>query len=211
LEKRKIFNSTVIPVGLDTGILKTDYNSYDSKTLKLQYGYDENDRILLYIGRFCEEKQPIRMIEIFNNLSKKHNGYKLIMVGKGEQEQIVCSAIKNNKIENKVQIIDSIPNNQVWELYRISDAVINLNQQEIFGMVILEAMYYECKVVAWDAPGPDMIIENGISGWIVSDNESVIEKILDTSDVSKKAHERIVNKFTWEHSAYIIQKLIKEL
>lgn len=36
-------------------------------------------------------------------------------------------------------------------------------------MAILEAMYYGCKVVAWDAPGPNLIIENGKSGWLVRD------------------------------------------
>lgn len=83
----------------------------------------------------------------------------------------------------------------------MADSFVNLNRQEIFGMAILEAMYYGCKVVAWDAPGPNLIIENGKSGWLVRDDEEVIEKIMDNADISKEAHMRVIDEFTWESSA----------
>lgn len=89
-----------------------------------------------------------------------------------------------------------------------NDNKINLNQQEIFGMAILEAMYYGCKVVAWNAPGPNLIIENRKSGWLTESNDEVIERILDATDVGKEAHRRILREFTWESSAKKISTII---
>lgn len=41
---------------------------------------------------------------------------------------------------------------------------INLNQQEILGMAILDAMDYSCIVVASKAPEPKLVVENGKYG-----------------------------------------------
>ena len=109
--------------------------------------------------------------------------------------------IEKLNLQDVVQIVERIPNSDIWELYRLADAFVNLNQQEIFGMAILEAMYYGCKVVAWKAPGPNLIIENGRSGWLTESNEEVIERILDTTDVGEVAHRSVLSEFTWESSA----------
>ena len=38
-------------------------------------------------------------------------------------------------------------------------------------MAILEAMYHNCNVIAIKAPGPECIIENKVSGFIVNSVE----------------------------------------
>ncbi len=98
------------------------------------------------------------MIEIFSEILKIDVNYKLLMVGSGKLKEIVIAKIKELGIQYKAQMLENIPNSDIWELYRFSEAFINLNQQEIFGMAILEAMYYGCKVVAWKAPGPIILL-----------------------------------------------------
>lgn len=210
LARKGIENITIIPVGLDFTLLKEDSEESDPKLLKSKFGYSETDKVLLFIGRLIEEKQPIRMIEILSEIRKKDQTYKLLMVGTGELKKIVAKRIKELNLSDDVQMIQCIPNKEIWELYRFADAFINLNQQEIFGMAILEAMYYGCKVVAWEAPGPDLIIENGKSGWLVENNEEVIKRILDTTDVAVEAHQRVLREFTWESSAKKILSIVGE-
>ena len=130
-------------------------------------------------------------------------------MGTGELKDTVNAVIQKNAIKGNVQMIDRIPNSDIWELYRFVEAFINLNQQEIFGMAILEAMYYGCKVIAWEAPGPNLIIENGISGWLVASDKDVIDKVQDKTDMSLAAHKRIKDNFTWNNAANIIQQLLR--
>lgn len=205
-----IKNKMVTPVGLDLTLLRRDYDKTSASEIRKKYGYSETDKVLLFIGRLIEEKQPVRMIEILSEIRKKNQPYKLLMVGTGELKTAVDNRIKGLELSESVQMIERIPNSDIWELYRLADVFVNLNQQEIFGMAILEAMYYGCRVVAWEAPGPNMIIENGVSGWIVSNDEQVIEKIVNGEDVSVAAHERIVNKFTWESTAGQMYRIISE-
>lgn len=208
LEKLGVKNITSTPVGLDLTLVKSNYADYDVIKLKQKYQYCPEEKIILFIGRLVEEKQPIRMIEIFMELVKQDDNYRLLMVGTGGLKENVIKAINAAQLGNFITIIERIPNNDIWELYCISDTFINLNQQEIFGMAILEAMYYGCKVVAWKAPGPNLIIENNVSGYLVNSNQEVIEKVLDSRDIKLASHKRIIEKFTWKNTALQLKKLI---
>lgn len=203
-----ITKTVVTPVGLDISLLHADYEKLSAEGIKKKYGYSVTDKVLFFIGRFTEEKQPIRMIEILSEIRKKDQAYKLLMVGNGELKTAVEKRIKELKLASHVQMIERVSNSEIWELYRMADTFVNLNQQEIFGMAILEAMYYGCKVVAWNAPGPDLIIENGKSGWLAESNEEVIERILDTTDVGEEEHHRVLCEFTWESSAKKMRSVI---
>lgn len=201
----------VAPIGLDISLLNKEYEKYDVFLLKQKHGYKPEDKVLLFIGRLMDEKQPIRMIEIFSNLVKKDNNYKLLMIGSGILKNDVEKTIRKEHLDSKVQLLDRIPNKDIWELYRFAEAFVNLNQHEILGMAILEAMYYGCKVVAWNAPGPDSMIENGVSGWIVENNQQVIEKIEDITPVGKAAHDRIMDRFLWGSTATKIYSVLENI
>ena len=203
-------NTIVTPVGLDLDLLYVDYKVTSVVDLKEKYGYCEADKVLLFIGRMIDEKQPVRMIDILSELRKKDASYKLLMVGTGELKNAVEARIEKLDLEDAVQLVERIPNSDIWELYRLANTFVNLNQQEIFGMAILEAMYYGCKVVAWKAPGPNLIIENGKSGWLAESNEKMMEKILDTTDFGEEIHCRVLREFTWESSAGKMKQIIKD-
>lgn len=196
-----ITKTIVTPVGLDTSLLHSDYENFTPEEIKEKYGYLVTDKVLLFIGRFTEEKRPIRMIEIFSEIRKKDQKYKLLMVGTGELKTAVENRIGELDLIESVRMIERIPNCDIWELYRMADSFVNLNQQEIFGMAILEAMYYGCKVVAWNAPGPNLIIENGKSGFLVNRNRDLLNCIVDGKLNEEDIHRRIVDCFTWEQVA----------
>lgn len=210
LKEMGVKKTVVAPVGLDLDLLHADYETSSISWLKKKYGYHESDKVLLFIGRIIDEKQPVRMVDIFAELRKKDTAYKLLMVGTGDLKAAVENRIKELDLQDTVQMVERIPNSDIWELYRLADSFVNLNQQEIFGMAILEAMYYGCKVVAWNAPGPNLIIESGKSGWLAKSDEEVIEKIMDTAEVEMEAHRRVLAEFTWESSAKKMRSVINK-
>jgi glycosyltransferase involved in cell wall biosynthesis len=79
-------------------------------------------------------------------------------------------------------------------------------------MALLEAMYYECEVIAWAAPGPDYILRDGETGWIVHNDEEVISRILNGKNDTKKGHDEIIGSFTWRKTADIMrQPMIRDI
>ena len=203
LSKRGVKNIVLSPVGLDISLMKKDLQ--EKEIIRQEFGYTKENTILLYIGRMTEEKQPIRMVEVFKAVYEKNKKARLIMVGKGE----LLDDVKKAAQDCAVTFIEQIPNDQIHKLYLLTDVFVNLNQQEIFGMAILEAMYYGCTVVAFNAPGPSFIIENGKSGWLVNTNNEAVDAIL-TKGLSKNdIKERVISNFLWNSTAGIMHRKIK--
>ena len=206
-----VSNSRVASVGIDTSLLKNDYKRYGKNELKEKFGYKRTNKVILFIGRMVKEKRPERMVSIFADLVKMNESYRLLMVGTGSLEKEIIKLAKLKRIFDKIQLINHISNSNIWQLYRIADVFINLNPVEIFGMALLEAMYYECKVVAWRAPGPDYIVENGVSGWLVESDDAVIKRIMDSRELGVNAHHRVVMEFTWRRTADKINEVLNNI
>ncbi len=197
---RRVF---VVPVGLDETLLKQDYAQYDRNQLRKKWAYHPGEQVLLYVGRMRAEKNPVRLVELFWGLYQKNPKYRLLMIGQGGLLSEVEAKIDALSLHDVVRNIRQVPNDQMWELYRIADCYVNYCATEIFGMAVLEAMYYECCVAALRAPGPEAIIQSGQSGYLCDSEQALIE-CLETGDwtaVGQQAHQRVMEHFVWEKSA----------
>ncbi|MDE6365612.1 MAG: glycosyltransferase family 4 protein [Lachnospiraceae bacterium] len=193
----------VVPVGLDETLLKQDYAQYDKNQLRKQWAYQPEDQVLLYVGRMRAEKNPVRLVEIFCGLYQKNPKYRFLMIGQGELLSEVEAKIDALSLRDVVRSIGQVPNDRMWELYRIADCYVNYCATEIFGMAILEAMYYECCVAALRAPGPEVIVQNGQSGYLCDSEQALID-CLETgawTGVGQQAHQRVMEHFVWEKSS----------
>jgi len=206
-------NIYVVPVGLDRYLLKEDYSDYNADDIKKSWGYKSADKVILFVGRMTSEKQPVKMIDIFNRLYENDNSYRLLMVGNGELREEVNRVVNLRGLENMVTIHEKVPNDRMWELYRLSECYINLNTHEIFGMAILEAMYYENVVFALKAPGPELIIQNKKSGYLCENENELVDMVLniDKSAIGRQAKQRVEESFMWEVSVGKIVGILKEL
>lgn len=77
----------IAPVGLDIDLLNENYGELLRNNAKRKYGYAENDRVILFIGRLIEEKQPLKMIELFAKIREINKDFKLLMVGEGALQE----------------------------------------------------------------------------------------------------------------------------
>ncbi len=196
LELKGVKNVEVIPVGLDLDLIPEINESKEKLRENLRLPKDK--KILIFVGRFEEYKNPVQALEILNELNQISQEYYLIMIGSGSLKSQILKKKQELNLNN-ITIIDRVENKKIHEYYKACDIFINLNSKEIFGMSILEAMYNECQVMAIKAPGPNFIIENNISGYIV-DSYNDIPKVITRKHVSLDNNiikKRIINNFTW--------------
>lgn len=199
-----------VPVGLDKTLLKEDYLNYDRNKLKEKHDFSQKDRVILFIGRMTAEKQPVKMIDIFYKVYQRDHNFRLVMIGQGELAEEVKTKRSEYGLAQQVTVYDKVPNDKMWEFYRIAECLVNLNTHEIFGMAILEAMYYETIVIALDAPGPSLIIESNVSGYVCDSEEEIVEKVLSHggTQIGTAGRKRVMDKFMWEKSASEILDII---
>ena len=214
LKSKGVMDTRVIPVGLDLDIIpKIDLPDDE---IKNEFGIPKDDKLLLFVGRLEEYKNPLEFIELMRYTSENSTEYKGIMIGNGSLKYKVIEKIKEYELENAILLIDKVNNKEIHKYYKISDAFINLNNNEIFGMSILEAMYQGCPVIAHSAPGPNYIINSGENGFIIDnyDNKiwfNAIKDVIYNSNIKINARKKIVEELNWDKISDEFIKLFDEL
>lgn len=214
LESNGVKNVKLIPVGLDLNIIPNINNS--KLELRQEIRLPSDKKILIFVGRLEEYKNPLKAIEIMKELSKKSSNYYLVMIGKGSMKDKVIDLIDKYNLTNSIQIIEKIENSKIHNYYRASDIFVNLNDKEIFGMSILEAMYQECVVIAVKAPGPNFIIENNEDGIIIENFDyktwaKKIEDVFEYDEIKFNSKNKILKFFNWDSIVELYLQLFKQL
>jgi 1,2-diacylglycerol 3-alpha-glucosyltransferase len=216
MEALGIHRVTVAPACLDTGQVQSGYRKFDADQVKAELGLPAGKKIILFIGRMIEEKRPEDMLTIFAQVYGQHSDAHLVMIGKGVLLELVKRRIEQEHLTDCVTLVPQIANDEIWKYYVAADVYANLNKVEIFGMAMLEAMYYECPVVAWRAPGPDYIFKDRVNGYLCDSRDAMVQRIGEIlekrpEELIQKAKQRVEQDFMWESTANIIEKLIREL
>lgn len=196
-ELRKIgVDSEIVPVGLDIDCIPTIEE--DKVQLRKKLNLPHWKKIILFVGRIDSYKRPMDFIELVRQVD---DNYYAVMIGNGRLNDSLSCLIKKYGLVNKIRWIKSVPNIEIHTYYKACDYFINLNDHEIFGMSILEAMYQGILVIAMSAPGPDMIIEDKKNGYIVKKNAE-IKKLLDRNVTCDKneIHNRVAKNFCWREN-----------
>ena len=142
----------------------------------------------------------------------------LVVIGKDENGcWKECEEQFGDKARNNVIRVPYIKNAQLKYIYPIADVFVLPSIQEIFGMVLLEAMYFGAPTISSGSAGARTLIENGKSGYIIEnfDPENWALKITELlknehlrSKIGKAASERIQEQFMW---SCIVEKMIEEI
>lgn len=200
------------PVGLDTAVLKQNFAQYDCGELRRQYGFSEQDVIICNVSRLEPEKRPLDLLDILAHIRDKKN-FRLVLVGEGTLYQAVQDKIQAEHLDGLVKLIDRVPYAEMWKLYTLSDYFVNLNRREIFGMAIMEAIYYRTSVAAINAPGPSGTLKDMPGHCLCTDDREVERWLTSTypkqEALDESAHE-LLKRRSWNVCAELFEMIVKE-
>ena len=134
-----------------------------------KYSTCEAKRVIA-VGRLYKEKGFERLINIWENVSKKYPDWQLDIYGEGSYRLNLKNLIETNQVKNVTLrgITDDISKE-----YATSSICVVTSYLEGFSLVILEAMKHGLPCVAFDCPyGPRNIIEDGKCGYLVEDGNN---------------------------------------
>lgn len=164
----------------------------------------EDKKVLLYVGIQEKRRNPMFLVDV---ISKLPENYVLIMVGSGPDVSEVNDHIEKLHLQKRCLQLGKLPQDQLPSLYEQSDLFLLASNYEIFGMVLLESMYFGLPVISTLTAGSDAIITSGVDG-IVIDNLDVevwttnIKKLVDNKfelrEMKRNAHAKIENQLVWD-------------
>lgn len=121
---------------------------------------------LVCVGRLCEQKGQLLLIEAAKDLSNQHIDFHLTLAGDGEMRAEIEALIKKYQLQDKVHITGWISSDQVRQHILESQALVLPSFAEGLPVVIMEAMSLRRPVLSTYIAGIPELIDNGINGWL---------------------------------------------
>ena len=148
-----------------------------------------NKKVILTIGRLIERKGIDNTIKALKNVINFFPNIIYLVVGDGPHKAKLEELTNNLELNEYVKFVGFIPEEEKESYYSITDIFIMPARElengdaEGFGIVFLEANYYEVPVIGGKSGGMPDAIEDGASGFLVdpldiTDISSAIIKLL---------------------------------
>ena len=198
----------VVPCGVNLDL----FQPMDRAAARQRLGFDPDESMVLYVGRFDPIKGIDRLLEAMAYL-KHLKRMRLVIVGgdgpaTAEYQSLQQLSAKVG-IQKFVHFVGRVAQNQLPPYYSAADALVVPSYYESFGLVGLESLACGTPVVATRVGAMEDIIEDGKTGQVVADLTprglaNSIEKIISYSAgplLSAHAIRASVRKYGWSNVA----------
>jgi glycosyltransferase involved in cell wall biosynthesis len=166
----------------------------------------DKDDFLVYVGRATPDKGPSIAIEV-----ARRAGLPLAMVIKKNEpfETAYWDEIVAPLLNDEVEVYEAISHEQKTDLLgRARAMVFPIQWPEPFGLVMAEAMACGTPVVACPTGAAVELVQNGVTGYLRSSIDELVDAVASTGNCSPSACRRYVD----EHfSASVMVKRYEQL
>lgn len=152
-----------------------------------RYGLDPNRPLVVQVSRFDPWKDPLGVIDAYRLARTEVRGLQLALIasmadddpeGWDWYERIVGHAGGDQDI-HVLSNLDGVGAFEVNCFQRAADVVVQKSTREGFGLVVAEALWKSRAVVAGNAGGIPLQVEDGETGRLVESNEQCADAIVD--------------------------------
>ena len=161
--------SIILPNMIDYS--KYLFNNKERDYYRNLFSINKKDIIIGHIGRFEHQKNHDFIIDIFNDIIKINNNYKLILIGEGSLKNKIKHKVKKLNLESNIIFLDY--RNDISKLINMFDIYLFPSLYEGFGITVLEAEINSKYVFVSDKISKSLKISNRIK--YLSLNKSSLE------------------------------------
>lgn len=188
----------------------------DVKAVRSKYGVKSDEKMILFLGRLTWVKGVTNLVQAMPMVLRENPNTKLIILGKGEQQNDIIEAANRLGIGSKVACrFEFVPEKERILHYAAADVCIFPSTYEPFGIVSLEAMSMAKPIIVGAQgvvgfreqvvpSGPD---QNGVhvNGADATDIAWGINETLSNPDRAEawgqNGRKRVLSYFTWKEAA----------
>jgi glycosyltransferase involved in cell wall biosynthesis len=179
----------------------------------------EDPNLIIAVSRLTVQKRLGHLIEAVNALREDFPHLKLEIYGSGPEKQKLLSIIESRNLQDKIRIIEPIPQKDLRKVYNTAAVVVLNSIDEGFGLSLTEAMLCKRPVIGTESGGITDIIDDGKTGLLVSpDNIGELAEALrrlmihpeDRDRLAEAGYKKAVEQFTSTASARRFAEIYRE-
>jgi glycosyltransferase involved in cell wall biosynthesis len=151
----------------------------DQALIRAKFGIPLDEKMIIYVGRFVEEKGLRELIQAFQQLAQKDGKLSLALIGDGVMRSELVSLIDAAGLQGRVRMPGGQPPDQVAEWICASNVLTLPSWSEGYPNVVVEGLACGRPVVATDVGGTSEIL-NEANGILIEPRKSeVLQRALD--------------------------------
>jgi len=124
-------------------------------------------RRLVCVGRLCEQKGQILLVEAAHRLAVAGVDLELVLVGDGEMRADIEALIKSYDLQARVRVTGHVSSEQLREEILAARALVLPSFAEGLPMTIMEAMALSRPIISTYIAGIPELVHPGEHGWLV--------------------------------------------
>lgn len=201
LQSKGFKRTNVVGVGFDNSRF---YSQVSSNDIESNFILPKNKKIFLYVGKLEERRNPHFLLDLFEN-DRLRNEAILILIGSGPLEYEISLRLNEQKFQNIIFHIHSLSQEELKSFYDKADVFLLPTNYEIFGMVVMEAMFFGLPIIATKTAGTDYLINNGITGYLLDSIKyvewiDILLKMLNDNKIEKMSENAKLKAldFSWK-------------
>ena len=144
----------IVHCGLESSFYQIDTTDFPTKPQ------------LVCVGRICEQKGQLLLIEAAKKLADLHVDFELVLAGDGEMRQEAEALIEQYALQSKIKITGWISSEAVRKLILNSQVLVLPSFAEGLPVVIMEAMALKRPVISTYIAGIPELVKHQENGWL---------------------------------------------
>ena len=157
----------VVPNGVDVRPFLQDAQPKD----RAEFGFSEQDVILIYTGRLGPEKNLPFLLRSFGGAAQAYDNLALLLVGDGSERDNLQDRAQVMGIQDRVRFTGMVPYADLPGYLTMADAFVTASVTEVHPLSIIEAMAAGLPVLGIQSPGVGDTIVDGETGFIVANED----------------------------------------
>lgn len=197
-------NISAIP----TGVEEDQFSDPDREAIRRKYGVKDNEILLVLVSRLTAEKNVEFLLDAVADILGKNNQVhpvkshkagaaslqfnrvKFMICGDGDQKGRLFGIVAEKGLTDRIFFVGIISDEIKKNYYAAGDIFVYASKSETQGMILTEAMYSGLPVVAVRATGVRNIVEDGKTGFLVSEDkkefQDAVQKLIDDENMRKQ-------------------------
>ncbi len=156
---------------IKTGVVSVpDSNAGVKAATRARYGINDDDFLLLYVGRIAREKNLTMLLDAFKLVADKHPSVRLLLVGGGPALEETRRYASDIDIADRATFAGMLSRHDIEPIYSSADAFAFPSTTETQGIAICEALSAGLPVVAANAGGIPENVQHGVDGFLTEDD-----------------------------------------
>jgi len=132
--------------------------------------FQPGKKYVLAVGRLVRQKGFDRLLHAWRWIYEKHPLWRLAIIGEGKEKAELMQLADGLDVQQSVDFVPA--QKDLAAAYHHADLFVMSSRAEGFPLVLLEAMEAGLPAVSFACTGPDVIIRDGVDGFLVKQHRT---------------------------------------